>query len=157
MATDFCDRNGVLVVEFMQQRTTMSEAHCETLNKKLIRATQKKRRRTLTYDVMLLHYNACPHTQTAASTQAVLEHFNWELFDHHGYSPHLTLRDYHLLIYQKNRLRSQRFNNNEELMEGVKTWLTRQAYLTQTHKNLFTDKTGASIPAMTTLRNNLSM
>jgi hypothetical protein len=35
MATDFWDRKGVLMVEFMQQRATMtSEVYCETLKKK---------------------------------------------------------------------------------------------------------------------------
>jgi hypothetical protein len=37
------------------------------------------------------------------------------------------LSDYHLFTYLNNWLRSQRFNNNEELMEGVKTWLSSQA------------------------------
>jgi hypothetical protein len=46
-----------------------------------------------------------------------MEHFNWELFDHPLYSPDLAPSDYHL----KNWLRSQRFSNNEELTEGVKT------------------------------------
>jgi hypothetical protein len=38
-------------------------------------------------------------------------------------SPDLTPNDYHL----KNWWRSQRFNNNEELTEDVKTWLRSQA------------------------------
>jgi hypothetical protein len=52
--------------------------------------------------------------------------FNWELFDHPPYSPDLAPSDYHLFIrtYLKNWLGSQRFNNNQELMEGVKTWLS---------------------------------
>jgi hypothetical protein len=54
-------------------------------------------------------------------TQAVLEHFNWELFDYPPYSPDVAPSDYHLFTYLKNRLRSQRFSNSEELMEGVKT------------------------------------
>jgi transposase len=66
----------------------------------------------LTYGVVLLHDNARPHT--AASTRALLEHFNWELFDHPPYSPDLVPSYYHL----KNWVRSQRFNNNEELMAG---------------------------------------
>jgi transposase len=78
----------------------------------------------LTYGVMLLHDNARPHT--AARTRAQLEHFNWELFDHVPYSPDLTPSDYHLFAYLKNWLRSQRFNYNE-LMEGVKAWLSSQA------------------------------
>jgi polysaccharide deacetylase 2 family uncharacterized protein YibQ len=32
-----------------------------------------------------------------------------------------------MFTYLKNRMGSQRFNNNEELMEGVKTWLSSQA------------------------------
>jgi histone-lysine N-methyltransferase SETMAR len=44
--------------------------------------------------------------------------FNWELFDHPPYSPDLAPNDYHLFTDLKNWLRSQRFNNNEELMEG---------------------------------------
>jgi transposase len=48
----------------------------------------------LTSGVALLHDNACQHT--AACTQALLEHFNWELFDHPPYSPDLAPSDYHL-------------------------------------------------------------
>jgi hypothetical protein len=42
-------------------------------------------------------------------------------------SPDLAPGDYNLFICLKNWLGSQRFNNNEELMEGVKTWLSSQA------------------------------
>jgi histone-lysine N-methyltransferase SETMAR len=49
------------------------------------------------------------------------------LFDHPPYSPDLTPSDYHLFTYLKNWLGSQRFSNNEELMEGVKTFLSSQA------------------------------
>jgi hypothetical protein len=57
----------------------------------------------------------------------LLEHFNWKLFDHLPYSPDLTCSDSHLFSYVKNWLESQRFNSNEELMEGVKMWLSLQA------------------------------
>jgi hypothetical protein len=75
MAGVFWDRKGVLMVKFSQQGTTItSEVYCETL--------QKMRRATgmLTSRVVLLHDNVCPHT--VSSTRALLEHFNWELFDH---------------------------------------------------------------------------
>jgi hypothetical protein len=71
--------------------------------------------------VVLLNDNVCLHT--AACTQSLLEHFSWELFDHPPYGPDLTSSDYHLFTYLKNWLGSQRFNNNEELMEGMKTWM----------------------------------
>jgi hypothetical protein len=79
----------------------------------------------LTSSVVLLHDNAHPHT--AAHTRALLVHFNWELFVNTPYSPDLTLSNDHLFTFLKNWLGSQRFNNNEELMEGIKTRLSSQA------------------------------
>jgi histone-lysine N-methyltransferase SETMAR len=78
----------------------------------------------LTSGVVLFHDTASTHT--AVCTQTLLEHFNWELFDHPPYSPHLAASDYHLFTYLKNWLEPQCFNNNE-LMEGVKTYLSSQA------------------------------
>jgi histone-lysine N-methyltransferase SETMAR len=95
--------------------------HCQTLKK----AIQNKWHGMLTSGVVLLHGNVYPHT--VACTQALLEQFNWELFDHPPFSPDLALSEYHLFTYLKNWLRSQRFSNNEELMEGVKMWLTQAA------------------------------
>jgi hypothetical protein len=68
--------------------------------------------------IVLLHDNARPHT--AACTEALLKHFNWDLSDHPPYSPDPTLSDYHLFTYLTNWLRSQHFNNNQELTEGIK-------------------------------------
>jgi transposase len=59
----------------------------------------------LTYGLVLLHGNARPHT--AARTRALLEHLNWELFDHPPYSPDFAPSDYHLFTYLKNWLSSQ--------------------------------------------------
>jgi histone-lysine N-methyltransferase SETMAR len=52
--------------------------------------------------VVLLHENSRPHT--AARPRALLEHFNWELFDHPPYSPDIAPSDYYLFIYLKNWL-----------------------------------------------------
>jgi hypothetical protein len=41
-------------------------------------------------------------------------------------SPDLAPNDCYLFIYLKNWLRSQRFKNNEGLIESVKTWLSSQ-------------------------------
>jgi hypothetical protein len=48
-------------------------------------------------------------------------------FDHPPYSPDIAPSDCHLFTYLKNWLGSQRFNNNEQLMEGVKMWMNSQA------------------------------
>jgi hypothetical protein len=87
-----------------------------------------------------------------------LEHFNW-VFYHPLYSPHLIPSDYHLFTYLKNWLRLQRFNNNEESVEGVKTWLSQQAedFFDTAYRNVFFDSTSASVLAVTMLRSSLSM
>jgi hypothetical protein len=59
MATVFCDRKGVLIVEFVQQGTIMSEMYCETL-KKLRRAIQNKG--VECWHPVLLHDNVRPRT-----------------------------------------------------------------------------------------------
>jgi transposase len=108
----------------------------------------------LTCGELFLHDNALPHT--AAHTLELLEHFNWELFDHPPYSPNLAPSVYHLFTYLENWLGSQSFNNNEELMEGVKTWLSSQAanFFDASLKNLFPDMTSSSIPAVIVLRSS---
>jgi transposase len=104
-ATVFWDRKGVLMVKFMQQRTTTTpEVYCEILTK-LHRVIQKKGSGILTSGALLLHHNACPHAATCI--RALLEHLNWELFGYPPYRPHLAPSDYHLFTYQKNWLRSQ--------------------------------------------------
>jgi hypothetical protein len=119
------DRKGVFMVEFMQQGTTvMSEVYCET-QKELRRAVQNKRRGMLTFSVMLLHDNACQHT--TVHTLALLEHFNWEMCHHPPYNSDLPLSNYHLFTYLKTWLKSQYFNNKEQLMERVNMWLSSQA------------------------------
>jgi hypothetical protein len=74
MATVFWDRKGVLMVEFMQQGTTVTpEVYCGT-RKACVDPFWTKRRGMLTYGVVLLHDNVRPHT--AARIWALLEHFN---------------------------------------------------------------------------------
>jgi transposase len=95
------------------------------ITKKIRRAIQNKRRGMLTYGVVFLDDNVGPHT--AARNRALPDQWHWELFDHPAYSPDLVPSDYHLFTYLKKWLGSQCFYNNEDLMEGVKTWQSSQA------------------------------
>jgi len=70
----------------------------ETVNK-LRRSIQNKRRRMLTKGVALLHDKARPHT--AARTNALVNLFDWEIFDHPLYSPDLLPSGYHLFTKMK--------------------------------------------------------
>jgi len=67
MCTVFWDRQGVLLVEFLPQGTTINSAvYCEML-KKLRHAIQNKRRGMLSASILLLHDNIRPHS--AVQTQ----------------------------------------------------------------------------------------
>jgi hypothetical protein len=81
----------------------------------------------LTFGLVLFHDNAFPHT--AVRTRTLLKRLNWELFDHSPYSPNLAPSDHHLFTrtHLKNWLGSHSSSNNEELMEGVVTWLSSRA------------------------------
>jgi hypothetical protein len=61
---------------------------------------------------------SCSHWSTAG---ALLEHFNWELFDKSLCSRGLAPKNYRLFTYLKNLLLSQHINSNEELTEGAET------------------------------------
>jgi hypothetical protein len=103
----------------------------------------------LTSSVILLHDYVCQHT--AAHAWALLGHFNWELFlPLPPYIPDVMPSDCHLFTYLNSWLWSQHFNNNEELMEGVETWLSSQAY-----RNLFPNMTSPSVLAVIMLRSSL--
>jgi hypothetical protein len=84
----------------MQQGTTITlEVHCQTLEKPR-RVILKEKRGKLTSSILLIHENARLHA--AACTRALLEHFNWELFDHSPSSPNLAPSDYDIFAYLKN-------------------------------------------------------
>lgn len=125
MASVFWDRKGLLLVDFMPQKTTINaDAYCETLQR-LRRAIQNKRRGMLTRGIVLLHDNARPHT--AQKTTNLLRKFKWEVFDHPPYSPDLAPSDFHLFTKLKDFLSGERFQSDDDLREGVQHWLANLA------------------------------
>jgi len=125
MCTVFWDRQGVLLVEFLPQGTTINSAlYCKTL-KKLRHAIQNKRRGMLSATILLLHNNAWPHS--AAQTQDLITTFKWEQMDHPQYSPDLAQSDYHLFLHLRKFLGGKQFDNEDDLKDAVQKWLTLQA------------------------------
>jgi hypothetical protein len=78
----------------------MLQVYCETLKNCIWPAIQSKKYGTLTSFVVFLLDN--DHLHTAAHIWALLEHFNWELFDHPPYNPDLAPSDYRLFTHLKN-------------------------------------------------------
>ena len=132
MCTVFWDRKGVLLVDFLPQGNTC--VYCDTL-KKLRCAIQNKQRGMLSWGVVMIHDNACPHT--AAAMQNLITTFGWEQFDHLPYSPDLAPSDFHLFLHLKSFLAGQQFHDDEvketlphtlhrrrhhSMMKGYKNW-----------------------------------
>jgi hypothetical protein len=113
----FWDRQGILLVEFLPQGTTINAAvYCETLNK-LRRAIQNKRCSMLSPGVVFLHDNRHPHA--AARTRQLLASFKWELVNH-------APTDFQLFLHLKRFLASKKFYSDDKLKERVEKWLTSQ-------------------------------
>uniref|UniRef100_A0A670ZEW1 Histone-lysine N-methyltransferase SETMAR n=1 Tax=Pseudonaja textilis TaxID=8673 RepID=A0A670ZEW1_PSETE len=125
MVTVFWDRQGVLLIDFLEHGATINFVrYCEMLQK-LRKAIQNKHKEKLSSKILFLHVNARPHT--ANRTREVLNAFKWEIFPHPPYSPDLALSDYHLFLRMKTWLGTQRFYDNAELWAGVTDWLKSQA------------------------------
>jgi len=124
MCTVLWDRQGTFLVEFLPQGTTINSAvYCEKL-KKLRRAIQNKRREMLSATILLLHDNARPHT--AAQTQDLNTSSKWEQMDHPQYDPDLAPSDYHLFLHLKKFLGGKRFDDDDDVKDAVRKWLTWQ-------------------------------
>jgi hypothetical protein len=93
----------------------------------------------LTSGLVLLHDHEYP--RVSATTPALPESLNWELFDHSTFSPDLAPNGCNPY------LREEIF---DELMECATTWLNSQ---TRAYQNLFPN-TSVSIP-MVTMRHSL--
>jgi histone-lysine N-methyltransferase SETMAR len=70
---------------------------------------------------MFLHDNARPHA--AARTQAMLQEFGWEVFEHPAYNPDLAPSDFHLFPKLNEFLGGRRFRSDEDVKDAVKEWL----------------------------------
>ena len=93
---------------------------CQTLDK-LREALRRKRPGRLSKGVILQHDNATPHT--AKRTQDWLKRYNWETLPHPPHSPDLAPSDFHLFGPLKRHLAGQRFEDDDDLIEEVTSWL----------------------------------
>jgi len=117
MASDFWDRNGILLVDFMPKINIA--ACCGTLTG-FQQAIQNKRRGMLSCSVCLLHDNAWPHSTHVIT--ALVEIFKWGIVEHLPYIPDLAPRNFHLFLHLKKHLSGLKFNDDHEVEQEVMTW-----------------------------------
>jgi histone-lysine N-methyltransferase SETMAR len=59
----------------------------------------------------------------SSPTQAILQEFGWEVFEHPAYSPELAPSDFHLFPKLKEFFGGRRFKSGEEVKDAVREWL----------------------------------
>jgi transposase len=79
----------------------------------------------LSWGVVMLHDNACPHT--AAAAHDLIANFGWEQFGHPPYSPDLAPSDFHVFLHLKTFLGGCQFHDDNKVKEAISTWLASQS------------------------------
>ncbi|KAL0828929.1 hypothetical protein ABMA28_003828 [Loxostege sticticalis] len=117
MATIFWDLEGILLVDFKEQNTSVTGDYYASLLRQLRDAFKEKRRGKLSRGVLLLHDNAPVHT--SGVSKAAVKECGFTEIEHPPYSPDLAPSDYYLFTKLKSDLRGKKFNTDDEVKSAV--------------------------------------
>ena len=120
METVFWDSGGVLLLEFMPKKTTITGDTYAFTMVALCENIKHKHRRKLSAGVLLLHDNAPAHK--SRTSQAATRKCGFVELNHPPYNSDLALIDYFLFRDIKIFMRGRRFPDDN----AVKAWAGRQ-------------------------------
>lgn len=120
LMTVFWDEKGVLLLDFLPHKQTITGLYYSQLIARLRASVKDKRRGKLSQGVLLLHDNAPVHKSGVA--QRAIRDSGFEELNHPPYSPDLAPSDYYLFSHLKKDLRGKRFESDEELVQVVTEW-----------------------------------
>ena len=120
MATVFWDAQGVIMLDFLATKSTITGAYYANLLDQLRTAIRKKRRGKLSKGILLQQDNARVHTCKIAMD--AVERNRYEL-PQPAYSPDLAPSDYFLFPNLKKYTRGRHFRSNEEVVAAVEEWV----------------------------------
>ena len=120
MATVFWDTKGVILLDILPKKSTITGAYYANLLDQLRNAIREKRRGKLTKGVLLQQDNARVHTCKVAMD--ALERNGYELIPHPAYSPDLAPSDFFLFPNLKKDMRGRQFRSDEEVVATVEEW-----------------------------------
>ena len=120
MATVFWDAKGVIMLDFLPKRSTITGVYYANLLDQLRTAIHEKRRGKLSKGVLLQQDNARVHTCKVAMD--AVERNGYELIPHSVYSPDLAPSDF-LFRNLKKGIRGLHFRSNEEVVTAVEEWV----------------------------------
>jgi histone-lysine N-methyltransferase SETMAR len=113
MATVFWDEKGLLLLQFMPHKTTITGQTYANTIAALGEAIKEKRRGKFSAGVLLRHDNAPVHM--SAKYQAAIQQCVFQQLNHPPYSPDLAPSDFFLFRVMENFLRGKRFSIDEEV------------------------------------------
>jgi histone-lysine N-methyltransferase SETMAR len=131
MATIFWDCEGILLIDYLPPKTTITGLYYGNLIRKLRDVIKEKRRGKVSAGILLLHDNAPVHKAQVA--MAAIRESGFDEIDHPPYSPDLAPSDFFLFPNLKKNLRGRRFEDVSEIVSAT------QAYFTYQDKTFFSD------------------
>ncbi|GFU50017.1 histone-lysine N-methyltransferase SETMAR [Trichonephila clavipes] len=124
MATVFWDSHGVILIDFLQKRKTITGAYYASLLDKLKVELVEKRRHFLKKKILFHQDNALSHTSEVAMVKI---HELWfELHDHLPYLPDIAPCDFFLFPHLKTALGGQTFSSNKEAITIVNNYFVEK-------------------------------
>ena len=121
MATVFWDAKGVVMLDILPKRSTITGVYYANLLDQLRIAIREKRRGKLSKGVLLQQDNARVHT--CKVEMDAVERNGYELIPHPACSPDLASRDFFLFPNLKKDIRGLHFLSDEEVVVAVEEWV----------------------------------
>ena len=121
MATVFWDAKGVIMLDFLPKRSTITGVYYANLLDQLRTAICEKRRGKLSKGVLLQQDNA--RVPTCKVAMNAVERNGYELIPHPAYSPDLAPSDFFLYPNLKKDIRGLHFRSDEEVVTAVEEWV----------------------------------
>ena len=122
MATVFWDAKGVIMLDFLPKKSTITGVYYANLLDQLRTAIREKCRSKLTKGVLLQQDNARVHTCKVAMD--AVEWNGYELIPYPAYLPDLDPSDFFLFPNLKKDIRGLHFRSDEEVMTAVEEWVS---------------------------------
>ena len=119
MATVIWDAQGVIMLDFLAKKSTITVAYYANLLDQLRTMIREKRRGKLFKGILL--QQARVHTCKIAID--AVERNGYELIPHPAYSANLAPSDYFLFPNLKKDIRGRHFRSNEEVVAAVEEWV----------------------------------
>ena len=120
-ATVFWDAKGVIMLDFLLKRSTITGVYYANLLDQLRTAIREKRKGKLSKGVWQQQDNARVHTCKVAMD--AVERNGYELLPHPAYLPGLTPSDFFLFQNLKNDIRGSHFRPDEEVVTAAEEWV----------------------------------